>query len=195
MAAAILVAFAAATAAAFLRGRRCCSMPSIHTGRGSGAGRNGGQIMGAGSPSPSSSPQPSPAAASSPPAPPPTKKSRLPPPPSASTEDSGNTSGTEDSDKAEKVPSGPNPYASLLRSRCNSPALEKVECHLENRDLWERFNELGTEMIITKTGSARDVNIKVELDGSYLLSGGIYSRLVHLTAADTIAHSARRDRQ
>ena len=31
-------------------------------------------------------------------------------------------------------------------------SLEDVECHLETKDLWERFHELGTEMIITKTG-------------------------------------------
>ena len=29
---------------------------------------------------------------------------------------------------------------------------KKVSVKLENEDLWRRFNELGTEMIITKTG-------------------------------------------
>lgn len=33
-----------------------------------------------------------------------------------------------------------------------SQSVQQVECHLENRDLWERFHDLGTEMIITKTG-------------------------------------------
>jgi T-box protein 20 len=27
-----------------------------------------------------------------------------------------------------------------------------VECRLETKDLWDKFHELGTEMIITKTG-------------------------------------------
>lgn len=39
-----------------------------------------------------------------------------------------------------------------LRTTCNSDELRDVECHLETKDLWDKFNELGTEMIITKTG-------------------------------------------
>lgn len=30
--------------------------------------------------------------------------------------------------------------------------LSSVRATLESRDLWDRFNELGTEMIITKSG-------------------------------------------
>ena len=43
---------------------------------------------------------------------------------------------------------------SKLQMKCkgNCAELEGVECHLETRDLWEKFFELGTEMIITKTG-------------------------------------------
>ncbi|KAK2580768.1 hypothetical protein KPH14_011505 [Odynerus spinipes] len=39
-----------------------------------------------------------------------------------------------------------------LRTSCNSDELRDVECQLETKDLWDKFNELGTEMIITKTG-------------------------------------------
>lgn len=39
-----------------------------------------------------------------------------------------------------------------LKTSCNSDELRDVECHLETRDLWKKFNSLGTEMIITKTG-------------------------------------------
>lgn len=35
---------------------------------------------------------------------------------------------------------------------CNSEELRDVECHLETKELWDKFNDLGTEMIITKTG-------------------------------------------
>ena len=31
-------------------------------------------------------------------------------------------------------------------------ALSGVNCHLESAELWAKFHELGTEMIITKTG-------------------------------------------
>ena len=33
-----------------------------------------------------------------------------------------------------------------------SRELAGVECRLETKDLWDKFHELGTEMIITKTG-------------------------------------------
>lgn len=44
----------------------------------------------------------------------------------------------------------------VLEERCNSEELQHVSCRLETKDLWDKFNELGTEMIITKTG--RSVN-------------------------------------
>lgn len=31
-------------------------------------------------------------------------------------------------------------------------SMERIEVVLEGRDLWDRFNDLGTEMIITKCG-------------------------------------------
>lgn len=48
--------------------------------------------------------------------------------------------------------SAPNPFADNLKGRCNCEDLARVQCHLENKDLWDKFNELGTEMIITKSG-------------------------------------------
>ncbi|KAL3206568.1 hypothetical protein MRX96_010632 [Rhipicephalus microplus] len=36
--------------------------------------------------------------------------------------------------------------------RCNCDELRNADAHLETKDLWEKFHELGTEMIITKTG-------------------------------------------
>ncbi|KAL3206598.1 hypothetical protein MRX96_010660 [Rhipicephalus microplus] len=45
-----------------------------------------------------------------------------------------------------------NPYAAGLKPRCNSEELVHVDCHLENKDLWDKFHDLGTEMIITKSG-------------------------------------------
>lgn len=35
---------------------------------------------------------------------------------------------------------------------CNCEELLNVDCHLETKDLWDKFHDLGTEMIITKTG-------------------------------------------
>ena len=39
-----------------------------------------------------------------------------------------------------------------MRSKCNCDDLRNVECVLETKDLWEKFHDLETEMIITKTG-------------------------------------------
>ncbi|KAH1013770.1 hypothetical protein HUJ04_002715, partial [Dendroctonus ponderosae] len=40
----------------------------------------------------------------------------------------------------------------LLQEKWTSEDLRHVTCHLETKDLWDKFNDLGTEMIITKTG-------------------------------------------
>ena len=39
-----------------------------------------------------------------------------------------------------------------MKPKCNCPELMAVDCFLETKELWDKFNELGTEMIITKTG-------------------------------------------
>ncbi|KAI1309476.1 T-box transcription factor TBX20 [Halotydeus destructor] len=56
------------------------------------------------------------------------------------------------SNSSTKEVSGPNPFAEGCKPKCNCEELSRVECHLENKDLWDKFNELGTEMIITKSG-------------------------------------------
>lgn len=38
------------------------------------------------------------------------------------------------------------------KAKCNCPELLSAQCHLETKELWDKFHELGTEMIITKTG-------------------------------------------
>lgn len=57
------------------------------------------------------------------------------------TDDAGSTSGK-----------GASPSNPLLQERSNCEELRHVVCHLETKELWDKFNELGTEMIITKTG-------------------------------------------
>ena len=39
-----------------------------------------------------------------------------------------------------------------MRDKCNCEELKYVECVLETKDLWDKFHDLETEMIITKTG-------------------------------------------
>lgn len=51
-----------------------------------------------------------------------------------------------------RSPSNATPKNPLLQERWSSEELRHVTCHLETKDLWDKFNDLGTEMIITKTG-------------------------------------------
>ena len=44
------------------------------------------------------------------------------------------------------------PVNHLIKPRCNCDELMAVDCQLETKELWDKFHELGTEMIITKTG-------------------------------------------
>ena len=50
--------------------------------------------------------------------------------------------------KKKKEPKEPK----FLKPKCNSEDLMNIDCFLETKELWDKFNELGTEMIITKTG-------------------------------------------
>ena len=42
--------------------------------------------------------------------------------------------------------------ASVVSTPDDSPLLAGVQCRLETKELWDKFYELGTEMIITKSG-------------------------------------------
>ncbi|KAH6945777.1 hypothetical protein HPB50_009856 [Hyalomma asiaticum] len=50
--------------------------------------------------------------------------------------------------------------------RCNCDELRNADAHLETKDLWEKFHELGTEMIITKTGSSCDDRLRRDSIGA-----------------------------
>ncbi|KAG8296682.1 hypothetical protein J6590_051663 [Homalodisca vitripennis] len=63
---------------------------------------------------------------------------------------------SEEEDRERESP-GPGSGAGLggrlkVRRRCNCQELLGAECHLETKELWDKFHDLGTEMIITKTG-------------------------------------------
>lgn len=42
--------------------------------------------------------------------------------------------------------------SSKVTAFCNCEELVGTDCHLETKELWDKFHDLGTEMIITKTG-------------------------------------------
>ncbi|KAI2808848.1 T-box transcription factor tbx20 [Blomia tropicalis] len=65
-------------------------------------------------------------------------------PSSGSSNGNGKSSGSGQSSKPELNPA--------CQPRCNCDELSRVDAKLETKELWEKFHELGTEMIITKTG-------------------------------------------
>lgn len=64
-----------------------------------------------------------------------------------STAKSSSSSHTKSSDNKNKPELNP-----ACLPRCNCEELTRIDAKLETKDLWEKFHELGTEMIITKTG-------------------------------------------
>ncbi|KAL5971803.1 T-box transcription factor TBX20 [Taenia solium] len=60
--------------------------------------------------------------------------------------------------------------------------LAQAQCHLETRELWQRFNELGTEMIITKSGRRMFPVMRVSFTG--LRPGQKYTVLMDIVPVD-----------
>uniref|UniRef100_A0A182VSE8 T-box domain-containing protein n=1 Tax=Anopheles minimus TaxID=112268 RepID=A0A182VSE8_9DIPT len=52
----------------------------------------------------------------------------------------------------ERLTPEPAQSKSTIVGSCNCDELRPVQCHLETKELWDKFHDLGTEMIITKTG-------------------------------------------
>lgn len=63
-------------------------------------------------------------------------------------DDLGNDLQTEDADSNDDG----SIYEKLYPACGDSESMVNVQCRLEARDLWLKFHELGTEMIITKSG-------------------------------------------
>ena len=61
--------------------------------------------------------------------------------------------------KKGKKKSRSEPVNHLIKPRCNCEQLAAVDCQLETKELWDKFHDLGTEMIITKTGRLVALNL------------------------------------
>lgn len=55
-------------------------------------------------------------------------------------------------DKHSSTGHGSSGQSGKVTATCNCEELMSTECHLETKELWDKFHDLGTEMIITKTG-------------------------------------------
>ncbi|XP_057671765.1 T-box transcription factor TBX20-like isoform X2 [Diorhabda carinulata] len=94
----------------------------------------------------------------------------------SSTSESGVTTASQSSGRRSPIR---NP---LLQERCTSEDLKNVTCHLETKDLWDKFNELGTEMIITKTGRRMFPTVRVSFTG--IRSDQKYAVLLDIVPVD-----------
>ncbi|CAD5113450.1 DgyrCDS2618 [Dimorphilus gyrociliatus] len=73
------------------------------------------------------------------------------------------------------------------KNSCISSGSEKmvgIKCKLETIELWEKFHELGTEMIITKSGRRMFPTLRVSFGGKGLLNNEKYSVLLDIVAVD-----------
>lgn len=88
------------------------------------------------------------ASASGSPSPPLAEYERDSPVDVSSTSEAGSANGAAGGSRALSPP----PRNPQLTERWSSEEMRHIQCHLETKELWDKFNELGTEMIITKTG-------------------------------------------
>ncbi|XP_047516029.1 T-box transcription factor TBX20-like isoform X2 [Pieris napi] len=79
----------------------------------------------------------------------------------SSTSEAGSMSGGPGGSRA----LSPTPRNPLLAERWSSEEMKHIQCHLETKELWDKFNELGTEMIITKTGRRMFPTVRVSFAG------------------------------
>jgi len=100
---------------------------------------------------------------------------------------SNNSSSSATSSKSSKSASTPNPWTEKLKPKCNCMEMQKTECHLETKELWDKFNELGTEMIITKTGRRMFPTLRLSFSG-------VESNCIYLVAMDIIPMDNKRYR-
>ncbi|XP_041377112.1 T-box transcription factor TBX20-like isoform X2 [Gigantopelta aegis] len=84
--------------------------------------------------------------------------------------------------KDEFLPSRKERKAKHAASSSGSKDLEHIECRLETKELWDKFHDLGTEMIITKSGRRMFPTSRVSFTG--LESGTKYLVLMDIVPVD-----------
>ncbi|CAD5113448.1 DgyrCDS2616 [Dimorphilus gyrociliatus] len=85
----------------------------------------------------------------------------------------------EECEEEEQQQSSPSPSRTLEEG-----PLQGIECRLETKELWDKFHELGTEMIITKTGRRMFPTLRASFSGENLQMDCRYSVLLDIVAVD-----------
>ena len=77
-----------------------------------------------------------------------------------------------------------NSKESKVRGRSNCSELDGVKCTLDNKELWDKFCEFGTEMIITRTGRRMFPTVRVSFSNLETEPGTKYLVLLDIVPCD-----------
>ena len=73
---------------------------------------------------------------------------------------------------------------SKVSEECNSEELSSIKCSLDNKELWDKFCEFGTEMIITRTGRRMFPTVRVSFGNIDPEPGTRYLVLLDIVPCD-----------
>ena len=73
---------------------------------------------------------------------------------------------------------------SKISEECHSEDLRSITCNLDNKDLWDKFCEFGTEMIITRTGRRMFPTVRVTFNDVDQEPGVKYHVVLDIPACD-----------
>ena len=72
----------------------------------------------------------------------------------------------------------------LMTGKSNCTDLDHIKCNLDNKDLWDKFCEFGTEMIITRTGRRMFPTVRCSFANLDLEPGTKYLILLDIVPCD-----------
>jgi len=72
----------------------------------------------------------------------------------------------------------------LMTGKTNCTDLDHIKCNLDNKDLWDKFCEFGTEMIITRTGRRMFPTVRCSFANLDLEPGTKYLILLDIVPCD-----------
>ena len=73
---------------------------------------------------------------------------------------------------------------SKISEECYSEDLSTVSCNLDNKDLWDKFAEFGTEMIITRTGRRMFPTVRITFNDVEQEPGTKYHVVLDIPSCD-----------
>ena len=91
------------------------------------------------------------------------------------------------SEPEERIPAATAPKKERkcrISETSNCAELDLVKCHLDNKELWDKFCEFGTEMIITRTGRRMFPTVRVSFSNLEAEPGTRYLVLLDIVPCD-----------